>query len=112
MFPDESNFCDQSCPDTEKEHVCFSVGSRMFAAGCISYFAPEVIALSKFAVHNTVKLFKYINITGVCEICESFTISLSSFFFSTCLLLRNVDGVLCSVGVSTVHVVFVQLRRF
>lgn len=63
--------------------------------GCFPYFASEVITLGKFTGHNTVKMCRYINITGVCEICESFTISLStsSFFFTTYLPRRNADGV-------------------
>jgi hypothetical protein len=32
IFLDESEFFDQSCPGTEKEHVCISAGPRMFAA--------------------------------------------------------------------------------
>ena len=62
------------------------------------YFASEVIALGKLTGHNTVKMFKYTNITGVCEICESFKISLSSFFFFSTTYLRRcyADGVCLS----------------
>jgi len=75
-FLDESDFW--SFMPWNREGACLHFGRSPYVRrGCVSYFACEVIALGEFTGHITVEMLKYINITGVCEICESFTISLS-----------------------------------